>query len=1145
MTFEELLDQTIALLQRRGRVTYRLLTRQFQLDDDTLADLLAELRYAHWEVIREDEQGIAWTGAAALLPIPLPPVLPPFQQAAVSQEAFAPQEQVTPTPPQSAGAERRQLTVLFCDLVDSTRLARRFDPEDWRALVQGYQEACATVIQRFDGTIAQYLGDGLLVYFGYPQAHEDDARRAVHTGLALLEAMRQLNSRLAQEYHVHLTVRVGIHTGLVVVGEMGGGKRHERLALGDTPNLAARLQGLAEPDTVVVSAETLRLVKGYIQYTDLGPQSFKGVDAPVSVYRVLGQGTAQTRLEVTAAHGWTPLVGREAEVALLHERWTQARDGLGQVVLLSGEAGIGKSRLVQVLHEHIVAEPHTRLEWRCSSYAQQSALHPVMEYLHRLLRWRPEGTPAEKLGTLEATLAASDLALPEMVPLFAALLSLPLPERYPPLLFTPQQQRQKTLDAVLAWLLAEATRQPVLFIVEDLHWIDPSTLEFLTLFLDQGPTARILTLLTCRPEFPPPWGFRAHLTSLTLNRLPRPQVPQMIERIAGGKALPMEVVEQIVAKTDGIPLFVEELTKTVLESGLLEEQEDCYALHSPLPPLAIPATLHDSLMARLDRLATVKDVAQLGATIGRTFAYELLQAVSTLDDATLQQGLRQLVEAELVYQRGVPPQATYTFKHALIQEAAYQSLLRSTRQQYHQRLAQVLVERFPETAETQPELLAHHFTEARLHAQAIEAWRQAGQRSAARSAYVEATAHVTKGLAVLAGLPETATRTEQELALHLMLGTALQTTKGYATPAVEQIYTRARELSQQVRESPQLLQALVGLRHFYQVRGDFHTAREVGEQAVALAARVQAPELVAEAHYSLGHTLFSLGAFATARAHFEHGVASAMHLPQRVATFASVIHPEVSNRVLLASSLGYLGYVDQALTQIQQGRAVAQELMHPPSLEVALSHTARVHVLRREAPQAHTHSAAALAIAEEQMFAQRVGGSAVVRGWALSRQGQAEEGIPQIQQGIAAYRATGANAWCHYWLALLVEASIAAGQIAQGLTAVTEALTLVEQNGECFHEAELHRLQGELLLQQPSPAIPQVLACFHHALEVARRQEAKLLELRATMSLARLWQRQGKRDEAHKMLAPIYGWFTEGFDTADLQEAKALLDALA
>jgi class 3 adenylate cyclase/tetratricopeptide (TPR) repeat protein len=1144
MTFDDVLEQVIQLLQRQGRVSYRALKRRFALDDDYLEDLKEELIQAQRVATDEDGRILVWTGDARTT---LSPVSPPQQTA--RQPDVQPDQSVqtasAPTQPRLPDAERRQLTVLFCDLVDSTRLARQLDPEEWWEVVRTYQHTCATVIQRFAGYIAQYLGDGLLVYFGYPQAHEDDAQRAVHTGLGILEAMATLNARLVPDKGFRLAVRVGIHTGLVVVGEIGGAGRQEQLALGDTPNVAARLQSLATPDTVAISDATWRLVQGYFACDDLGPQTFKGVETPVQVYRVLGISGAQSRLDVVSPRGLTPLVGREAEVTLLHERWAQARDGLGQVVLLSGEAGIGKSRLVQVLHEHVVAESHTHLQWHCSPYAQQSPLHPVIAHLHRLLRWRPDDAPAEKLGTLEETLAAYDLALPEMVPLFAALLSLPLSERYPPLTLTPQRQRQQTLDALLAWLLAEAARQPVLFVVEDLHWIDPSTLEFLTLFLDRGPTARILTLLTCRPEFRPPWGFRAHLTPLTLNRLPRPQVPQMIGRITSGKALPLEVVEQIVAKTDGVPLFVEELTKTVLESGLLREEEERCELTGPLLSLAIPTTLHDSLMARLDRLATVKDVAQLGATIGRTFAYELLQAVSPLDAATLQRGLRQLVEVELVYQRGVPPQATYTFKHALIQDVAYQSLLRSTRQQYHQRIAQVLATQFPETAETQPELLAHHLMEAGLHAPAVEAWRKAAQRSAARSAYVEAIAHATKGLEVLAGLPETAARTEQELALHLMLGTALQTTKGMAVPEVEQLYTRARELSQQVRESPQLVQALLGLRVFYQLRGDFHTARELGEQAVALASRVQAPGLLAYAHYSLGHTLFSLGAFATARAHFEHGVVSAVRQPQRAAPFVWVIHPEVSNRTILASALGYLGYVDQALIQAQQGCALAQELAHPPSLEVALSHTARVHLLRREAPLVHTHSAAALAIADEQGFAQRSGGNTVLRGWALSRQGQAEEGIAQIRQGIAAFRATSANAWCHYWLALLAEASAAAGQIAQGLTAVEEALTLVGQNGECFHEAELHRLHGELLLQQPSPAIPQVLTCFHYALEVARRQEAKLLELRALMSLARLWQQQGKRAEAHRLLAEIYGWFTEGFDTPDLQEAKALLEELA
>ena len=489
-------------------------------------------------------------------------------------------------------------------------------------------------------------------------------------------------------------MRLGIHTGLVVVGAMGAGGRQEQLALGDTPNIAARLQGLAAPDTVVVSDATWRLVQGYFACDDLGPQTLKGVGTPVQAYRVLGTSGAQSRLDVVSPRGLTPLVGREAEVAVLRERWAQARDGLGQVVVLSGEAGIGKSRLVMALKEYVAGEPHTRWECRCSPYFQDSALYPMIDLSQRALQFGRDESPEAKLQKIEAALQRYGLAQPETVALWAALLSVPLADRYPPLNLTPQRQKQKTLEAIVALLLALAAEQPVLFIVEDVHWVDPSTLEFLTLLIDQGPTARLLTLLTCRPEFHAPWGFRAHLTPLTLHRLPRPQVAQMSVRVAGGKALPPEVVEQIVAKTDGVPLFVEELTKMVLESGLLREGEERYELTGPLPPLAIPTTLHDSLMARLDRLATVKDVAQLGATIGRTFAYELLQAVSPLDDATLQQGLRQLVDAELVYQRGVPPQATYMFKHALIQDAAYQSLLRSTRQQYHQRIAQVLEARF-------------------------------------------------------------------------------------------------------------------------------------------------------------------------------------------------------------------------------------------------------------------------------------------------------------------------------------------------------------------------------------------------------------------------------------------------------------------
>jgi len=822
MDFYDILDRVLELLQQHRRVTYRALQRQFDLDEAYLEDLKAEIIEARQLAVDEGGRVLVWTGVVGTAPASALPLLQVVPQPSAPEDS-PPHDAPSPTSVGTSEAERRQLTVLFGDLVDSTALARQLDPEDYREVVRAYQATCADVIQRFDGYIAQYLGDGLLVYFGYPQAHEDDAQRAVRAGLEMLGTLAALQARLVADKGIWLAVRLGVHTGLVVVGAMGAGGRQEALALGDTPNIAARLQGLAAPDTVVVSDTTWRLVQGYFACDDLGPQTLKGVETPVQVYRVLGTSGAQSRLDIVSPRGLTPLVGRETEVALLRERWAQARDGLGQVVLLSGEAGIGKSRLVQILQEHVAAEPPTRLAWRCLPYAQQSPLHPVIAHLHRLLRWRPDNTPAEKLHTLEETLAASGLALPEVVPLLAALLSLPLPERYPPLTLTPEQQKQKTLEALLAWLLIEATRQPVLFIVEDLHWIDPSTLEFLTLFLDQGPAARILTLLTCRPEFRSPWGFRAHLTPLTLNRLPRPQVPQMIGRITGGKALPPEVVEQIVTKTDGVPLFVEELTKMVLESSLLRESEDYYELAGPLPPFAIPATLHDSLMARLDRLAAGKDVAQLGATIGRTFAYELLRAVSPLDEATLQHSLRQFVEAELVYQRGMPPQATYMFKHALIQDAAYQSLLRSTRQQYHQRLAQVLEVQFPETATTQPELLAHHYIEAGLNAQAVPYWQRAGQRASERSAYLEAIAHLTKGLEVLATLPDTPERTQHELDFQLTLGPALMVTKGMTDPDVERVYTRARALCQQVEETPQLFPALWGLWRFYTGRGELQT----------------------------------------------------------------------------------------------------------------------------------------------------------------------------------------------------------------------------------------------------------------------------------------------------------------------------------
>jgi predicted ATPase/class 3 adenylate cyclase len=1149
MTFEEILDQAIAMLQRRGRLTYSTLKRQFQLDDAALEDLKVELIKGQRLAVDEEGEVLVWMGGMDVsltttppTPQPAQPGLPRAPQAAHSSQTATP-----PAIPPRPDAERRQLTVLFCDLVDSTALASQLDPEELRAVVGAYQEACAKVIACFEGHIAQYLGDGLLVYFGYPLAHEDDAQRAVRAGLEIVEAVGQLHTSLGPAREVQLAVRLGIHTGLVVVGEVGGGARQEQLALGETPNLAARLQGIAAPNTLVISAATVHLLGGFFACQSLGTPLLKGFTQPMEVYQVLSESMARSRLDAAGRTGLTPLVGREQEVALLLERWEQVKEGVGQVVLLSGEAGIGKSRLLQVLTEQVATEPQAWLTpCQCSPYHQNSALYPVIDLLERVvLQFGRDETPAQKLSKLEGFLVQYGLPLAEAVPLFASLLSIPLGSSYASLNVSPEQQKQKTLQAFLTILLRRAAQQPLLFVVEDLHWVDPSTLELLSLLVDQGPTARILTLFTCRPDFPPPWTGRSHLTQITLNRLTRRQVAEMSGRVAHGKALPGEVIEQVVARTDGVPLFVEELTKMVLESGLLQERDDRYELTGPLPPLAIPTTLHDSLMARLDRLATGKGVAQLGATLGREFAYELLQAVWPLDAATLQQALTRLVEVELLYQRGVPPQATYLFKHALIQEAAYQSLLKSTRQQSHQRIAQVLAEHFPEMADTQPELLARHYTEAGLIEQAIPYWQRAGQHASNRSAHVEAVSHFTTGIALLQTLPETPARLQHALTLHIALGAALQIAKGNAAPEVEHAYTQARALCQQASETPQLVPVLFGLWRYYFARAQLYTARELGDTLLRLAHRAHDSALAVLAHYALGGASFYLGALPAARQLLEAGLALYMPDQRRALVFHMGQDLGVSCGAFAAWALWGLGYPDQALARLHETLALAHALSHPLSLAFARVFAAFIYQCRRDVLAVYEQAEAAAALSAKQGFPQWAAVGMCGRGWALAMQGQGAEGIAQIRQGIAAYRATGAAILVPWFCILVAEVSDRFGHTEDGLQALAEAHTLVEQHEERWWEAEVCRLRGILLLRQTGTSQAEAEAWLQRALDVARHQQAKSWELRAAMSLSRLWQQQGKEAEAHALLAPVYSWFTEGFDTADLQEAKALLEALA
>jgi class 3 adenylate cyclase len=847
MSFFDYVALVAMLLQREGRLTYRALQREFGFDAAWLDDMRRELIFRR---VARDEQGegLVWTGVVPLSgqsaapeyaaqPAPegmdLPPLHlttePPTPDAVRPSTIVSPMSSGVPSiadseawfaephierfdPPLTVSrtyaaaaapaplrtaseAEHRQLTVMSCDLVGSTHLSGQLDPEDLREIVRAYQEAAARVIQRYEGHIAQYLGDGMLVCFGYPMAHEDDAQRAVRSGLDIVESIQVLNTRLQVDSDVQLAVRIGIHTGRVVVVVMGGDDRHEQLALGETPNIAMQIEALAQPGTVVISNVTAQLVQRTFVLEEIGAREFEGVAAPMLLVRVVGPREADDASEETRVAAFETLVGRDEEIELLLRCWEQSKEGLGQVVLINGEAGYGKSSLVEGLWQHVGQEDAVRIVFRCSPYTQQSALYPVIAQTQCILGWQPNDVVGTRLAKLERVLQGCRLPLPETVPLFASLLSLPLPEdRYPALGLTSQQQRQQTHDVVVALFLEEAERQPVLTVWEDLHWADPSTLELLGLLIEQTPTAPMLHVLTSRPEFEPSWPMHTHLTPITLNPLERSQVEFLVARFTEGKTLPAAVVDHIVSKTDGVPLYVEELTKMLRSSELLCEKVDRYELTGTLLSVAIPDTLQDTLMARLDQLNEAKEIAQIGAVLGRTFPYDMLKALWMAQEEILRQGLSRLVQAELLYQRGRLPQARYIFKHTLIQDVAYASLLCQKRRQMHQQIAELLETQFPETLEMQPELVAHHYTEAGQAEQAVTYWQKAGERAVQRSAHTEAIAHLTQGLALILSLPDTPARTQRELMLNVTLGAPLLATKGYAAPEVGRIYTRTREL---------------------------------------------------------------------------------------------------------------------------------------------------------------------------------------------------------------------------------------------------------------------------------------------------------------------------------------------------------------
>jgi class 3 adenylate cyclase/predicted ATPase len=1052
--------------------------------------------------------------------------------------------------PKSTEAERRPLTVMFCDLADSTALSTKLDPEDLQDLIRAYRERCTAIIREYGGFVAKYMGDGILVYFGYPKALERNAERAVRTGLAVVEAMAELSQSLESDKEFDIAVRIGIATGLVVVGEIvGEGLAQERTVIGEAPNVAARLQSIAPRNGIVIGALTKEITGDAFVYRDLGAHELKGITGLVKTWSVLGlaEDAEESENEAAAAVGRLPLVGRDEEIGLLRRAWQQTKEeGRGRVVVVVGEPGIGKSAMVETLRAQVRDEGLARIAFRCSPFHTGSALFPVIEHLRRLLRWQSEDDPATRLDKLETMVAGPGLAPAEAVPLFASLLSLSLPEgRHPPLELSPEQLKQQTQDALIAWILEDAERRPMLEVWEDLHWADPSTLELLGLLVEQVPTVPLLIVLTFRPEFQPPWPSRSHVTPITLGRLERPQIEAMVTGLAGGKALPAEVVEHIVAKTDGVPLYVEELTKAILVSDILRAEAGRYVLTGPLGAVSIPATLQESLMARLDRLPTVREVAQLGAVLGREFAYEMLRALGVIAEPSLSDGLGRLVEAELLYQRGRPPKARYVFKHALVQDAAYQSLLKRTRQHYHRQVAELLEGRFPEVVETQPELLAHHYAEAGCASEAVTHLQHAGEKAVQRSANPEAIAHLTKGLEILRGMPGGSEQARRELDLLTTIGPALIATKGFAAPEVGSTYRRALELCQELGDTPRRFSALHGLWYFHYMRAELDTARGLAEQLVDVAKGRQDPGLDLAALRSLGYTLQFLGEVEAGRSCLERVITS--YDPAVHADYAfrhGGPDPGVGSLSIGAWGVWAFGHPDQALDQNAAGLALARKLAHPLSEAWALTSAAVVHQLRGEPKAAQEHAEAAVGIAKEKGFALYVGWPSVLWGWALGEQEENADAIAKIRNSLDASRATGAGLFTPYWLALLAGAYSRLGQVQDGLITSAAALDEVARTGERFWEAELQRLKGQLLLEADPANQPKAEACFDRAIEIARSQKAKSWELRASTSLARLWRSQGKRAQARDLLAPVYGWFTEGFDTADLIEAKALLEEL-
>jgi class 3 adenylate cyclase/predicted ATPase len=1037
--------------------------------------------------------------------------------------------------------ERRQLTVLFCDLVASSKFASRLDPEELRELIRSYQAACTAVIRRFDGTVSRYMGDGILALFGYPRAHEDDSERAVLSALDIIPAIARVPVPHPAHGAERLAVRIGIATGLVVAGDLiGEGASEEEAIVGETPNLAARLQGLASPNSVVIAPSTRSLIGERFECADLGRHSLRGFTEPVQAWQVLGPGLAVSRFEAAQPTSVAPLVDREDELRWLLGLWQDAQRGHGRTVLLAGEAGIGKSRLLQALRERIAGEPHAAMFFQCSPHYVNTALHPWIRHLERAVDIGHEDSAAAKRAKLVRWLGKGP-EIGERIALLGALLSISAAEQSASSAMSPQRQKERTFELLLRCMEAKPPGAPLLIVFEDVHWVDPTTKEFLTLLIERVRDMRAVVVLTFRPETSAQaWADRPHVEYRELKRLAAEHATRLAEQVAGAR-LPKSVIGQVVAKTDGVPLFIEEFTRAVLAGGVTRATQDGNALIEPPGELAVPATLQDSLMARLDQLGPAKLIAQIAGAIGREFSYELLEAVASPLAERPREGLLALEQAGLVYAESRAHATNYVFKHALVQEVAYQSLLRSRRRELHLRIAEALESRFPQTTRDAPELVAHHWTEAGDAERAAARWLAAGQRASERSEYREAIAHLRRGLELVRRVSDADERKRRELNLLLALGPPLIMAEGAGTPQVAAVYARAMELCEAMPESALHFAAHWGC---WRVSMDHRKGRERADRLLDVAEALGDPALLLQAHHCQWATLYMIGALGECCRHIEAGLE--LYDPERDRVQAALYgghDARVCALGELALARWLLGHPQEALEHVNSALAWAEHISHAGSRAHAMDYALVLHKFRRDAAAVTARARDLVAYADQQKLSDHRAKGAFFLGWARALLEDAKQGLGEMLDALASEKAAGTPEDFPLYYEMLAEIHARLGRPEEGLAAIDNAVAYAERLGLMFWNPELHRRRGELLLASGAP-VAEAAASFRDALASARAQGSRSLELRAAVSRARLHCREGESAAAAELLRPVYDSFA-GLATVDAIEAHELLETLA